>query len=379
MRSFYKNGFVGAGVGLALVALSYLGEQLLRLPFLPFDIFDWLARVLPGDLVTFGIDSIVNLIIALNIGASTSGTAKQIEQLLALLLFIFFWTLAGWLVGVVSQRSQFSAPQAGLSLALLVGGAIVIALNLPGVPDPFVLAWQLVLMLVGGWALGWILAGAPGEAATAAQRRHFLIQFGGAILGFGLVSWGISALFGREPVETGADKVVESGAGGIETADVATDPADLQDRLRPAPGTRRELTSNDDFYRIDINTRPPLIEQTNWELQVDGLFANPRNLSLIDLMAFPAVTQPITLSCISNRIGGDLISTAEWTGVRLGLLLAELGLKPEAQALYIEAEDGFYESVSMTDMMDPRTLLVYAMNGQTLPQAHGFPLRIYIP
>jgi hypothetical protein len=149
--------------------------------------------------------------------------------------------------------------------------------------------------------------------------------------------------------------------------------------LQPAPGTRAEITPDGEFYRIDINTRPPVIDENEWELEVTGLFDNPRSLTLNDLMAFPRVTQPVTLSCISNRIGGDLISTALWTGVRLGLLLEELGLQPSAEELAIEAEDGFYESVTSQDMMDPRTLLVYAMNGETLPHEHGYPLRIYIP
>jgi hypothetical protein len=139
------------------------------------------------------------------------------------------------------------------------------------------------------------------------------------------------------------------------------------------------VTPNEDFYRIDINTRPVVIDGESWVLEVEGLFDQPRPLTLPDLMAYPAVTQPITLGCISNLIGGDLISTSNWTGVRLRDLLKDLGLRPEAKALYIEAADGFFESVVMEDMMDPRTLLVYGMNGETLPVEHGFPLRIYIP
>jgi hypothetical protein len=114
-------------------------------------------------------------------------------------------------------------------------------------------------------------------------------------------------------------------------------------------------------------------------LQVSGLFDRPHPLTLSDLFAYPAVTQPITLSCISNPIGGDLIGTSYWTGVRLHDVLQDLGLRPEAQELFIKAADGFYESVEMQDLLDPRTLLVYGMNGETLPVAHGFPLRIYIP
>jgi hypothetical protein len=153
----------------------------------------------------------------------------------------------------------------------------------------------------------------------------------------------------------------------------------MRDRVEPAPGTRPELTSNRDFYRIDINTRPVAIDGPSWVLEVAGLFDKPRPLTLADLMAYPAVTQAITLSCISNPVGGDLISTGNWTGARLRDVLKDLGLRPEAKELAIQAADGFYESVTMEDLMDPRTLLVYGMNGETLPVEHGFPLRIYRP
>jgi hypothetical protein len=153
----------------------------------------------------------------------------------------------------------------------------------------------------------------------------------------------------------------------------------MRDQVAPAPGTRPELTPTKDFYRIDINTRPVVIDGQSWVLEVDGLFENPRPLSLDDLMAYPPVTQAITLSCISNRVGGDLIGTSNWTGARLRDVFKDLGLRPEAKELMVEGADDFFESVVMEDLMDPRTLLVYGMNGETLPEKHGFPLRIYIP
>jgi hypothetical protein len=155
--------------------------------------------------------------------------------------------------------------------------------------------------------------------------------------------------------------------------------ASMRERIPTAPGTRSEITPTDDFYRIDINTRPPVLSDETWVLGFAGLFDNSRNLTLTDLMDFPTITQTATYGCISNRIGGDLIGTAEWTGLRLRDLLSELGLKPEATELFVESADGFFESVVMFDMMDPRTILIYGMNGETLPVDHGFPLRIYIP
>jgi DMSO/TMAO reductase YedYZ molybdopterin-dependent catalytic subunit len=139
------------------------------------------------------------------------------------------------------------------------------------------------------------------------------------------------------------------------------------------------LTPTNEFYRIDIDTEPPVIDGNTWSLKVSGLFDAPRNLTLADLQAYPPVTEPVTMSCISNPVGGDLIGTANWKGAPLHMVLADLGLRPEAKALSIQAADGFYESVTLADLQDPRTLLVYAMNDQPLPVPHGFPLRIYIP
>ena len=144
-------------------------------------------------------------------------------------------------------------------------------------------------------------------------------------------------------------------------------------------GTRSEITPTDAFYRIDINTLPPDIAADGWHLEIDGLVDQPAAMTLQDLQEWPAVSQYITLSCISNPIGGDLISTALWTGVRLKDLLEQIGLQADARALRIEAQDGFYETVVMDDLMDERTLLVYAMNGEPLPAEHGFPARLLTP
>lgn len=106
---------------------------------------------------------------------------------------------------------------------------------------------------------------------------------------------------------------------------------------------------------------------------------HPLELSLDDIRSKPRQTQALTLSCISNPVGGDLISTSFWTGVLFRTLLDEAGLKEGVKEVYIESADGFYESVPLSEAMDGRTLLVYEMNGEPLTADHGFPLRIYIP
>jgi DMSO/TMAO reductase YedYZ molybdopterin-dependent catalytic subunit len=150
-------------------------------------------------------------------------------------------------------------------------------------------------------------------------------------------------------------------------------------RLSPVHGTRAEVTPNERFYRIDINLAPPRIREESWRLRIDGLVDEPREVSLGDLRALTRVTQPITLECISNPLGGDLVSTSRWTGVPLAEVLRLVRPQAGVRTIQMEAADGFYESVALADAADLRMMLVYEMNGIPLAAEHGFPLRIYIP
>jgi DMSO/TMAO reductase YedYZ molybdopterin-dependent catalytic subunit len=148
----------------------------------------------------------------------------------------------------------------------------------------------------------------------------------------------------------------------------------------PAPGTRAELTSVRDHYRIDINAAPPVVNEASWRLKVGGLVQQQLAIPLDQLRGYEPSHQFITLSCISNLVGGDLIGTTRWTGVSLQRLLPEWKLLPKATHLKIRSADGFYEVVPI-DLIeaDPRVMLAYAWDGVPLTVAHGFPLRIYLP
>jgi DMSO/TMAO reductase YedYZ molybdopterin-dependent catalytic subunit len=374
-----KMGMLLGGLtSLAVMGLAYLANELAGLPFVPFDLFDWLARVLPGNVLTLGIDVMVDTIIALDIGSSTSQTAKLLEQMMALVMFVAIGAVLGATVAWLSRRRPGRRAGAAAGLVLLMAVA-TIELDL-GFTDNLLPAaiWLGVLLVGWGVFLGAMLSRRPAAAFSSeerAARRDLLLKLAGGSAAVALGSWGVGRLIGRS-AEREASPILAEGDVPLP---VPTAEATIRDRIQPAPGTRMELTSNDDFYRIDINTRPPEIALESWVLATDGLFDRPRDLTLDDLLAYPAVTQPITLSCISNRIAGDLIGTSNWTGARLRDVVRDLGLKPAAKELHIEAVDGFFESVAMEDIMDPRTLLVYAMNGEPLPQEHGSPLRIYIP
>src|SRR5207245_8029738 len=123
--------------------------------------------------------------------------------------------------------------------------------------------------------------------------------------------------------------------------------------MKPVPGTRPEFTPLERHYRIDIDTIPPVVNPQRWRLKVDGLVEKPLTLTLDELQRFEPMHQFITLSCISNPVGGDLIGTTRWTGVSLGSLLSEWGVKPDATHLRIRSADGFFEAVSL-DLIRPR-------------------------
>jgi DMSO/TMAO reductase YedYZ molybdopterin-dependent catalytic subunit len=258
------------------------------------------------------------------------------------------------------------------------------SLGFPGLSPLADGVWLGVLLV--GWSvvLGRLieLAGTAlaSEPTSPVGRRSFIYLVGGGVLSITFGSLALASTRRRPAAPTasgGGQEVLESSG----TSGPAVSPPEevLAARILPVEGTREELTSNERFYRIDINTRPPVVEEAEWRLEVSGLVRNPLSLTLDEVRALPAVSQVITLQCISNLIAGDLISTSRWTGVRLMDLLEEAGMLPEAREIYIESVDGFYESVAMEDIQDERTLLVYEMNGVPLPVEHGFPLRIYIP
>ena len=372
------GALLGGLTSLPVLALLYLGELLASLPFVPFDLFDWLARVLPGGVITAGIDALVRLIAALNLGP-TSVVAKRVEQASALLLFVGGGALLGAAIVLLLRRRAWPPGQAG-ALGGIVAFFLISALELGrGSWYPTLGTLLALALLIVGWGvvLGAVLGGALRETQvvpTGVDRisRRALLGLAGGSFVVALGAWGLGRLLAARDRATGAGQPLMPHAPPTPVPPARTG-------APSAPGTRAEVTPNAAFYRIDIDTRPPRLDGGGWMLGVAGLFDKARPLTLAELIAYPAVTQPITLSCISNQIGGDLISTSYWTGVRLADLLQDLGIRPEARALAVYAADGFYESVALDDMRDPRTLLVYGMNGQTLPIEHGYPLRIYIP
>ena len=408
-RSFLLVGALfGLLTSLALMAVSYLGNLLVNLPFLPFDLFDWLTRHLPGSIVETGIRSMVAIITALHLGP-TASTAKLAEQIQALGLVaitgVVFGLVMGW---VAATRRAWLASTGWVGGVLLWLGMALAETNLPqAVPNLlfFGLVWLLALLLGWGWLLYRIMDDYAGDTANltavnslaraptltargSLTRRNFFINAAGGAAGLVVLALGLVNFRRDKPVTSGQVNPVEApvptynqlyGPQYTSGPAASPSPAELASRFDPAPGTRPEVVSAKDFYRIDINTVPPVIDGAAWRLAIAGLVNKPASITLDNILNHASVSQAVTLSCISNEVGGDLIGNNFWTGVPFKNILAEVGLQPSATWISFMAADGFYESMSVKEAMDPRCLLVYAMNGQLLLPEHGFPLRIYIP
>ena len=142
------------------------------------------------------------------------------------------------------------------------------------------------------------------------------------------------------------------------------------DPVMSAPSTRPEYTPLKDHYKVFIRTRPTVIDGATWTLPIMGLVGNPKSLTTDDIRNdYEAREQYVTLSCISGRVGTDLISTTHWTGASLQDILADVKPAKEARYLFIKSGDGFYETVDL-DLIasDERIMLTYAWDGN--PDSH---------
>ena len=140
------------------------------------------------------------------------------------------------------------------------------------------------------------------------------------------------------------------------------------------------MTPNSDFYRIDTALVVPQVSKDSWKLTIDGLVDNPMELTFDDLLARPQIERYVTLSCVSNEVGGDLVGNALWQGVLLKDILEEAGLQPGAEQLASRSADGWTCGTPLDVVMDGRdAMLAVAMNGEPLPAQHGYPVRMVVP
>jgi len=362
----------------AFTAVSFAGWKLAGLPFAPFDIFDWVVRLLPGAVATAAIDASVALTRALSI-TDISGAAKIGDQALAIVVLLVGGVVLGAMLFALLSFSSEPALLLGAILGAILAGVALIAehrlLRLP--PGSFAPgAWVFTTFLLWGISFGWAhdhlkLSTTEDTEDTEVKpaRRQFLRTLTLVSIAVSAVSTGIGIV---------AARIGRRFAGRRWSDDHPLPNADAQ--VMPLTGTRPEFTPLEDFYRIDTDTRAPALDEGHWRLTIGGLVERQQTLTLTELRDIEPIDLFATLSCISNPIGGNLISTTRWTGVSLQRLLPRLGLQPSATHLKLTSADGFFESIALdTIRADRRVMLAYAWDGVPLPVEHGFPLRLFLP
>ncbi|MCB0972033.1 MAG: molybdopterin-dependent oxidoreductase, partial [Acidimicrobiales bacterium] len=296
--------------------------------------------------------------------------------------------LFGLALGIVASR-RFALGAAGIGLFGLVGAYA--ASQEVGAPW-WAAAPSVVGAVVGVAALGLILATVAGAAhpapadpiAAAARpgsealggvlaRRGFLkVTAAAAVVGAGMASGGrwlqarFSAAESRGNVELPSPTAPAPPLGEGTAVDVE--------------GMSPFITPNADFYRIDTNLTVPQLPTESWQLRIHGMVDEEVELTYSDLLAMDLMEERITMTCVSNEVGGSLVGTATWLGVPLRDLLDRAGVREGADQLVGRAFDGFTTGFPVTALDDGRpALLAIGMNGEPLPLEHGFPARVIVP
>lgn len=147
------------------------------------------------------------------------------------------------------------------------------------------------------------------------------------------------------------------------------------------PGLSPLFTPNADFYRVDTALAVPSIDPSGWQLTVDGMVEKRVELSFHDLLAMGLREYAITLTCVSNQVGGDLVGNARWLGVPVREVLARARPRQGADMVLSRSIDGFTASTPLAALTDPGrdAILAVGMNGEPLPLEHGFPVRMVVP
>jgi Sulfite oxidase and related enzymes len=189
----------------------------------------------------------------------------------------------------------------------------------------------------------------------------------------------------------GAGLFAGNALSGGRQVDVARDTLRLPPPARPAPplpagadlriaGLAPFVTSNDDFYRVDTALIIPRVDPASWTLRVHGMVSRPIEITFDELIRRPLIEADVTLTCVSNEVGGPYIGNARWLGASMADLLREAGVSPEADMLLSTSADGWTCGTPLDVVMDGRdALFAVAMNGEPLPVAHGFPARQVVP
>ena len=376
------SGMISAALALALGEL--VASVTNKTTSLVLAVGEFIVEVTPGDVVRTSIETLGNsqkvvllssiTVISILFGAFL-GLLSRKQPDLSYSLFILFGIFGGWTL----NRDPLTSTAAALSLsaiATLIGVSTFFSLN--------------------------SLLDHPASADFEdpkyryADRRQFLNWATGISVAAGTMTGVGRLLLKDDTVQNIREKIVIPNIeekNELQTSNDVT--SDLSSTATTIPSTETDfltfsemnaiegispyITSNDDFYRIDTALRVPTIEPADWSLTVDGLVENPYELSYEEILEMELVKKDVTLTCVSNEIGGPLVGNAVWAGVPLSEIISKSEPLSNAEQVMCHSVDGFTAGFPIENIFDGRTaLLAVGMNGRPLPVIHGFPARLVV-
>jgi DMSO/TMAO reductase YedYZ molybdopterin-dependent catalytic subunit len=343
------------GVGELVAGLS------LRVPSLVVSVADVVVAEAPGGFVRWSIDtfgasqkSILvtgTVVVSLLLGAWLGVVAVR-RPVIGALGFAGF----GFVGGLAAGRDSLTADGWGWLAAVIATGVGIGALTLLVPRGPAV-------------ELGAV------EPIGAPERRRFL-ALSSTFAFIGVVSGGMGwVLRQARHVEAARARVASRLGAGPPVV-----PSDVEVFDEVVAGISPIVTPNADFYRIDTRILVPQIDPDDWSLRITGMVDRPVELGFDELLSMTRITQYVTLQCVSNEVGGDLVGNALWSGVPVVDLLERAGVHADATQVVGRSVDGWTAGFPIDVVTDGRPCMVaLAMNGEPLPIVHGFPARLVVP
>ena len=355
-------GFAGAvAVGAALATGEVLAGLLPGVPSPLVAVAQFIVDIQPpgakdlvvalfgeADKVAF---QVFIVLVALGIGGLLGRLARQRSDLAAAVV-----------AGFTAVGFAASLRELGVNVGLSAGAAGLEA----------VIGIGVLRRLTRGATVGESIASMPDWS------RRSLIRTGAAIaIGSVVAGWIGRLLLERQRAPAISDDVPVASIPATlpPGADLATN--DLS-----KAGLAPIVIPNPDFYRIDtVIFAAPVVDRATWRLRVHGLVDEEITLSFEELVALPIIEQYVTIACVSNYVGGDLVGNAKWTGVKLRDVLAMAGVQSSADQLVGRSVDGFTAGMPVAWVMDEsrEPMIAVAMNDSPLPREHGYPARLIIP
>ncbi len=322
-----------------------------------------------------------------------------------------------FLLGFFGGYNQFkqlgiAAAFAGQALAGVLGGVVLasVAHNEPGAAERGGRPGPRTIRIVAGMAAAvWLLMtllllpnlgtsyiGLPPGTATFATMLSLAVGLAAyaatSVLAYGWLlpaparATVASDVDASVPINLGRRRLLVGGAGIVAAVAAGGLLRQLADKTTFSyDGTQYSgpnldpITPNDRFYSVTKNVVDPRVRADAWRLDVTGHVDRSMTYDLPQVEALASVDQETTLMCISNPIAWGLMSNAVWTGVPMAALLDAAGVQDGAEEVLLHGADGYTDTFSIAKAMDPTTLVAYRMNGEPLPQRHGFPARVIVP